>query len=217
MKFNASTSTDFEIEKPIIKKRLSLKSLFTPHLRFKILFEKTLMLHDKSNNNSETQNTFANKSIFVLKCRNLKFIDNHDKKYNSTKKMISNKFNLKKININRNLRNPQLSINDTLNNNTKIKYRKLTLRHMNDITKNFSQHSYFSRTIDRKNIPIYPIYSNEKVNNAYLDIKKRWEYKTHDQTLNKVKCKFTNDFNKNNSIFTTNKKNKKYKLKAKKV
>ena len=217
MKFNASTSTDFEIEKPIIKKRLSLKSLFTPHLRFKILFEKTLMLHDKSNNNSETQNTFANKSIFVLKCRNLKFIDNHDKKYNSTKNMISNKFNLKKININRNLRNPQLSINDTLNNNTKIKYRKLTLRHMNDITKNFSQHSYFSRTIDRKNIPIYSIYSTKKMNNAYLDIKKRWEYKTQDQTLDKVKCKFPNDFNKNNSIFTTNKKNKKYKLKAKKV
>ena len=215
MKTNASTSTDFDIENHQIKKRLSLQPLFMPNFRFKLLLEKTILLHSKPNNNNETLNNFSNKSIFILRCKKPKYLESSDKKYNSTKHLFSNKFKLKKIN--QNGFNKHISMNNTFNKKSANKFRNLTIKSINDLAKDSSKTQKFPKTAKKK---VIPLFSFKKINNNFFDIKRRLNYKMKNKTIekNKTNSKLTNIIiNKNNSFFIINRKEKKYKLKAKKL
>ena len=238
MKANASTCTTFEIEEYKAPKKLSLQPLFMPQFRYLLLLEKVLSYHGKSFIKKENQMDFSNKSIFIYNYnKKRKNLNKEYKKPSSAKNLFSEILELKKINKhhsiqknlsisgfinNKNINNNSTKINNKINNKTNIKndrYYKLISKNFNNSrNKNTSYNAFFSKTTAKKNLRFYLF--KKRVNSS--DVKARIKFKNEtkiNKGKEKIKYKLINIINNNqkHDSFWINKREKRYKLKIKKV
>ena len=224
MRTNASTNTTLEIENHK-EKKLSLQPLFKPEIRYLLLYDKVVSFNRNNKISIENQKNLANKSIFIFNYKNKKRLNDSLKIPNSVKNIFSDKFKLKKININNkyNSRNSSIKDYNSIDNKNiskissknifneskiisikkkpiKLKFKKLN----NGINPNINRVPNIFKTAHKKKLSSFSFKPKMKIN--FSDVKSKEDFKNFikmNEIKEQLKCKL---FNNNNE----NKKNKNY-------
>ena len=226
MRTNASTNTTLEIENHK-EKKLSLQPLFKPEIRYLLLYDKVVSFNRNNKISIENQKNLANKSIFIFNYKNKKRLNDSLKIPNSVKNIFSDKFKLKKININNkyNSRNSSIKDYNSIDNKNiykissknifneskiisikkkpiKLKFKNLNNRINQNI--NINRVPNIFKTAHKKKLSSFSFKPKMKIN--FSDVKSKEDFKNNikmNEIKEQLKCKL---FNNNNE----NKKNKNY-------